>query len=100
MEMELKDIKKLAELARIDMTEEEMTGLSKDFDSILAYVDQVREASGLLIEEKGNSKKEDSTLFNVMRDDVALNERGKYTEKIMQEVPETKDGFLKVKKIL
>jgi aspartyl-tRNA(Asn)/glutamyl-tRNA(Gln) amidotransferase subunit C len=98
--MELKDIKKLAELARIDMTEEEMTSLSKDFDSILAYVDQVREASGLLTEEKENPRKEDSTLFNVMRDDVALNERGKYTEKIMQETPETKEGFLKVKKIL
>ena len=98
--MELKDIQKLAELARIDMTEDEMVVLSKDFDSILAYVDQVREASGFLTEEKENPKKEDLTLYNVMREDVVLNERGQFTEKIMQEVPETKGGFLKVKKIL
>ena len=40
--MELSDIKKLASLARIDMTEQEMEDLKKDFDSILGYIDQIR----------------------------------------------------------
>ncbi len=41
MAMTLEDIKKLAEMSRIDMEETEMNDLTKDFDSILAYVGQV-----------------------------------------------------------
>ena len=40
--MKLEDIKKLADLARIDMSDEEMEGMAKDFDPILAYVGQVQ----------------------------------------------------------
>lgn len=40
--MQIEDVKKLANLARIDMSEDEMKEVAKDFDSILAYVGQVQ----------------------------------------------------------
>jgi len=100
--MQLEDIKKLADLARIDMSEEEMKGIAKDFDPILAYVGQVQEASKLISARQGlaEKKSEDYFLYNVMREDVVTNNRGEYTEKILNNAPDRENGFLKVKQIL
>lgn len=95
--MELEGIKKLADLARLDMTEEEMKGMAKDFDSILSYVGQIQEISGSL-----DSAREASDVIphNIMREDVVKNSGGEYTEEISKQFPESQDGFLKVKQIL
>lgn len=102
--MQIEDVKKLANLARIDMSEEEMKEVAKDFDSILAYVGQVKEASSLIPSEQGQiekgKNKEDHFLYNVMREDVATNKSGEYTEKILANVPDTENGFVKVKQIM
>jgi aspartyl/glutamyl-tRNA(Asn/Gln) amidotransferase C subunit len=97
--MQLADIKKLADLSRIDMSETEMQEIAKSFDSILAYVGQVQELSNSNGKDD-NGKSEDYFLHNVMREDIATNKAGEYTEAIMTEVPETQDGFVKVKQIL
>jgi aspartyl-tRNA(Asn)/glutamyl-tRNA(Gln) amidotransferase subunit C len=98
--MQIEDIKKLAGLARIDMSDEEMIQIAKDFDPILAYVGQVQEALKLSEEISIEKKPENYFLHNVMREDVVTNTRAEYTEKILAEMPETQDGFLKVKQIL
>jgi aspartyl/glutamyl-tRNA(Asn/Gln) amidotransferase C subunit len=100
--MQLEDVKKLADLARIDMGEEEMKEIVKDFDPILAYVGQVQEASKLASarQDLAEKKSEDYFLHNVMREDVITNNRGQFTDKIIAEMPDTQDGFLKVKQIL
>ena len=96
--MNIEDVKKLAMLARVDMGEEEMAGIAKDFDSILAYVGQVQQAVKTdVVEDK---KPEDYRLHNIMREDVVTNNRGEYTDKILEEMPDTEAGFLKVKQIL
>ncbi len=92
--MQLADIKKLADLARVDITEEELSGLIHDFDSILAYVGQVQDVS------ESSDVAPDYPLYNVMREDVATNKTGEYTDKILAQMPNTHDGFLKVKQIL
>jgi len=92
--MQLEEIKKLATLARIDMSEEEMTEIAHDFDSILAYVGQVQEVAGKISAEPVH------TLTNVMRSDTVTNTPGEYTEKIITEMPDTENGYLKVKKVL
>ena len=92
--MQLADIKKLAELARLDMPEEEMIAMAKDFDPILAYVGQVQEVSEL------SDIKEEYLLTNIMREDITTNKTGENTEKILAEMPDTEAGFLKVKQIL
>lgn len=98
--MQLEVVKKLANLARIDMEEVEMDEIAKDFDPILAYVGQVEEALKLSENTSLDKKPENYFLHNVMREDVVTNERAQYTEKIITEMPDIQDGFLKVKQIL
>jgi len=98
--MQIEDVKKLANLARIDMSEEEMKEIAKDFDPILAYVGQVQEALKLSESISQDKKPEDYFLHNIIREDVVINTCGEYTEKIINEIPDTQDGFLKVKQIL
>ncbi len=92
--MQLEEIQKLATLARIDMSDEEMKEIAHDFDSILAYVGQVQEVAGKITTEPTH------TLTNIMRSDTVTNTPGEYTEKIIAEMPDTENGYLKVKKVL
>ncbi len=96
--MKLEEIKKLAELARIEMTDDEMLAMAGDFDPILAYVGQIQKV--VLKGEKGVLEGPNSALENVVKDDIATNNPGSNSEKITAEMPETQDGFLKVKQIL
>lgn len=91
--MQLEDIKKLADMARVDMNEEELLQMANDFDPILAYVGQVSEV-------KQGDQKPEYLLQNVMREDIVTNPAGTYTEKIIEQMPDSQDGFLKVKQIL
>jgi len=63
--MQIKDIEKLAELAKIELTEEEKKSLQKDMDSILGYVDQIKQARVEDIEIQHEN-------YNVWREDKAL----------------------------
>lgn len=92
--MQLEDIKKLAEMARLDMSEEELKNMANEFDPILAYVGQVKEVSEL------SDENPEYILTNVMREDISTNKTGEHTDKILEEMPDKKDGFLKVKQIL
>lgn len=98
--MTLEDIKKLANLARIDMDEIEMIEIAKDFDAILAYVGQVQEVSKLNNREPLHDNPDNYLIQNVMREDMVTNTTGEYTDKIMKLAPNTENGFLKVKQIL
>lgn len=98
--MLLEDIRKLANLARIDMEGGEMEGMAKDFDPILAYVSQVQEVSKLKNTQPLHENPDNYFLQNVMREDIVKNIRGEYTEKILADAPDVQDGYLKVKQIL
>lgn len=91
--MNLKDIDTLATLARLDIPTEEKESVLRDLDSILKYIDQIS-----LVRVPDET--EIPTLRNVMRKDEHPNSGGTYTEKILAEIPHSKDGYLKVKKIL
>ncbi len=89
------EIEKLADLARIKITDEEKEQFGKEIDSILAYVTQIKEANISL----------DATLSvgavkNVLREDAAPHESGINTEKILKEAPKREGQYVKVKKIL
>lgn len=87
------EIKDLANLARMKITEEEAENLTKELDSILDYVGQIKDLSA----ERGDIK---PILKNVMRDDVPENKDGEYTEDILNNAPGREGKYLKVKKIL
>lgn len=93
--MEIKDIEKLAKLARIELTEEEKVKYLKDIGAILNYVDQIKGAVAQVGEEKKAGE-----LRNVMRADDGVNESGINTKDIVAEFPRKEGDYLKVKKIL
>jgi len=92
--IEKKDVEKLAELSRIDISEKEKGMLIKDLDAILGYVSEVQEVvTGEIEPEAGQSR-------NIMREDNVSHKSGEFTKDIMEDAPNTKDGYIKVKKIL
>jgi aspartyl-tRNA(Asn)/glutamyl-tRNA(Gln) amidotransferase subunit C len=93
--MEIKDIEKLAKLARIELTEEEKAKYLKDISAILGYVDQLKE----VVAKTGEERKA-GELRNVMRADENPNESGSNTRAITDEFPVKQGAYLKVKKIL
>jgi aspartyl-tRNA(Asn)/glutamyl-tRNA(Gln) amidotransferase subunit C len=87
------EIKKLGDLARIEVSETEIAQFKQNLESILAYVDQIQNADVGDVEEVHMVK-------NVVREDDNMIPTGTYTEDILNEAPDAKDGFIKVKKIL
>lgn len=86
-------IENLAKLARIGLSREEALNLTVEVDSILGYVDQIKEVTG-------ETKKVTPKLRNVMREDVVTNSKGQYKEKLLNNAPSREGDYLKVKKIL
>ena len=94
--MDISDIKKLAIMARVDMDEQEMKEIGDSFGPILDYVGQIKEVS----ESADINHKIGDAPFNILREDIVTNKTGEYTEKIIDQAPNSQDGFLKVKQIL
>ena len=87
------DIEKLASLARIKLSGEEKESMSKDIESILDYVSQVKNISA-------DVARDIPVVHNVMRDDVVTHESGEYTEALLSLAPAREGNYVKVKKIL
>lgn len=98
MSITLDDIKKLAEMSRIDMSKEEMEGIARDFGPILDYVDQIRKAKEMLGGKDEKLARKDLT--NVLRDDVYDETRPDFSSQIISNMPEKEGRYLKVDKIL
>ena len=93
--LEIKDIEKLAKLARIELTAEEKEKLLKEVDPILGYVAQLKEIVAKVGEEKKAGE-----LRNVVRADENPIKTGTNTKDIVADMPDSQDNYLKVEKIL
>lgn len=91
--MDIKTIDGLLQLARLSISTDEKEVLLKDIGSILAYVEQIEKLPGDVF-------KESHVALNYLREDIVTNEPGSFTEKLLEEMPDTEGGFLKVKQIL
>jgi aspartyl-tRNA(Asn)/glutamyl-tRNA(Gln) amidotransferase subunit C len=92
--MDKKEIEKLAELSKIDLSEDEKEEFSREIDSILSYVSEIQKAAGEV------SAPELPLHHNALREDVNPYTPGAFTEDILEDAPKTQDGYIKVKKIL
>jgi len=89
------EIQKLADLARIELTEKEKSDLASDIGNILQYVDQIKAAG----EGAADARAKDP-VRNVMRPDANAHESGAHTDALVAEFPKKDGNSLKVKKIL
>ena len=93
--LEIKDIEKLAKLARINLTEEEKVSFLKEVDPILGYVAQLKEITSTV-----SDKKKAGEHRNIIREDSDPTLSGVSTEAIVADMPESQNNYLKVKKIM
>lgn len=89
------DIKKLAKLARINLSQDEEVKLPKEVDTILGYVAQLKEVTASILEERKAGE-----LRNVTREDATPTITGTNTKDIVADMPDSQDNYLKVEKIL
>ncbi len=87
------EIKKLAHLARIEVTEEEVAQYAQDLESILGYVDQINNVDVSSVDGA-------PLQINNFRLDENPHESGQYIESLLADAPASQDGFYKVPKIL
>lgn len=90
--MNTDQIKHLAHLSRLHVSNDEIQEYTKQFDEIVAYVDKIKECSDTAEVLDSNAVK------NVLREDKVIS----YTnpEHIIDESPRHHDNFVQVKKIL
>lgn len=93
------EIKKLADLARIDLSDAEIAELAGEMDSILGYVKLVQQFHPDEAESKDEAK-EGLGIINVMREDENPTESEIYSKDLVAEFPNKEGNYLKVKKIL
>jgi len=86
-------IAKLADLSRIAVSDEEIKKLEREIPEILAFVDQIKEAGGEITKETGDH-------YNIMRKDENPHKAGMYTTEIVDAMPDSKNGYLRVRKII
>jgi aspartyl-tRNA(Asn)/glutamyl-tRNA(Gln) amidotransferase subunit C len=88
------EVKKVALLARVELSDTEVEKFQKDLSSILDYVEELKQVDteGLEIVSSVTG------LENVQREDKAV--LIDYQEEIMVNAPERKDNYYKVKSIL
>ena len=91
----IEDLKKVAELARIELTEQELNDMSADMGSILGFIDiiQKTDTAGVIPTSQVTG------LADVWREDVVRPSPIKPKE-LLAGSPLVQDGYVKVKKVL
>lgn len=88
------EVKKLALLSRIALSDQEVEKFRKDLSTVLDYIDELKKVDTSGVDEVF----EVTGLVNVQRDDKPV--VSDIVPDIFKNVPEMKDGYYKVKAIL
>lgn len=91
--IKIEELEHLANLARINLTEEDKKSLLKEFDGILAYVDQLKKVD-VSLDAEGRV----GAVRNVSRGDVSHPDL--HREALLAEAPHRVGDFVAVKKII
>jgi aspartyl-tRNA(Asn)/glutamyl-tRNA(Gln) amidotransferase subunit C len=90
----LDDVRHVAKLARLSLSEEKLRQLARQLESILEYVDKLKEVDVSGVEPTAHAL----ALHNVLREDVV--EGAMPVEKVLQNAPESDGPFFKVPKVI
>ena len=89
------DVLKLARLARLKLSDDEVAQFTEEISSILGYVEQLQTVNLETLEPT----QQVTGLTNVMREDEVVN-YGPTPEELLKNAPETDSGHIKVKRML
>lgn len=87
-------VKHVAHLARLGITEEEAEMFTKQLDQIISFAEQLNELDTENVEPTSHVL----DMKNVMREDVA--KKGLPVEEVLKNAPDSKDGQIRVPSIL
>ncbi|MFT6361355.1 MAG: aspartyl-tRNA(Asn)/glutamyl-tRNA(Gln) amidotransferase subunit C [Candidatus Paceibacteria bacterium] len=93
--MNSEDIKELAELARLELSAEDIASYQKDFQGILDYISTINSVE---IDSYDEQVRSDTT--NMMREDDTAYEPGTFTEVLLEAAPRREGDYVRVDKIL
>ena len=94
MEFDKKSLLKLGKLARISISDDKLNNLSKDLNSILEFVDQLKEIKTNQVDPTSNSLNQKLEV----RDDKVDNKNS--AEDILENAPEKEMDFFVVPKVI
>jgi aspartyl-tRNA(Asn)/glutamyl-tRNA(Gln) amidotransferase subunit C len=87
------DVRALAKLARLDVSDEELAKLETEIPAILGFVETIQQASVEVVVTSPEHR-------NIMRDDVDPIESGLHTRELIDAAPTQKDDQVVVKQVL
>ncbi len=92
--MKRQDIIELAELVRIDFTDDEIARLEKEIPSVLQYVSAVQKIATDVTEVDPGLRR------NVLRSDEVVSTKPEDVEALLDSAPVREGRYIKVKKVL
>ena len=92
MKIDREEARRVAELAHLEFTEEQLDVMALEMTKILGYIDQLREVDVTGLDERGHA---DAT---PMRDDVPRPTLDR--DRVAQNAPAWSDGFFDVPKVI
>lgn len=93
MRLETSDVTHVAELSRIEISDEKKEKFTSELSSIISHVEDLESAPT----EDIKPISQITNLENVMREDKIM--EGLPIDKILQNAPDKKDNFIKTKKV-
>ena len=92
-----KEVQRIGELARLNLTEKEIEKFQKEFSLILNYIEKLKKVNVSDVQPTSHPFE----IKNITRKDEPDTNKNKAMKKdLLSLAPETREGYLKVKKIL
>jgi len=92
------DVKKIAELARLELTGDEIESFSRQLTPIIDYIDKLNELDVQIIDEGPVGSARDSLFEDVRRDDRSRPGLGQ--GEAVKNAPDTDGAYFKVPKVI
>jgi aspartyl-tRNA(Asn)/glutamyl-tRNA(Gln) amidotransferase subunit C len=92
------DVRKIAELAHLEITVKEIETYTPQLKEIVAYIEQLNELDTDDVEASLGGLTRESEETNAIRKDVPVESLG--TEKALDQAPESVEGHFRVPKVL
>ena len=87
------DVRVLAKLARLEVSDEELAKLEKEIPAILGFVKTIQKVA---TDAEGHGE----GLHNVMREDANPHESGAFTDVLLKAAPAIRDNQVVVKQVI